>query len=277
MKVLVTGASGNVGSEVVPLLLDAGHEVFAGTRDGKYEIEPKATSVKVDFERGIVPMQSFDAIFLMRPPHIADPKVFERFLENVSRNTRIIFLSVQGADTKSYLPHAKIEKTIESMGFEHVFVRPSYFMENFLTTLWPELKKNRRVYLPAGNLELDWISVRDVAGVCVAAMTGKTWGSAVTVCSGVRIGFAEACSIINHVAGTDLSYKPAGLLRFVLYSRRQGIPWSFIAVMLLLHFAPRFERGSQEDCGGSAALLGREMETLGAFAARYQYRFRELL
>jgi len=277
MKVLVTGATGNVGREVVRQLLDNGQDVFAGTREGKNPVEPNATPVSIDFEKPVDLSQKFDAIFLMRPPHIANADVFAEFLDKIDRKTRIVFLSVEGADKKSYLPHAKIEKKIEIAGFEHVFVRPSYFMDNLLTTLWPELKKNKRIYLPAGGLRLDWVSARDIASVCVAALTGQVAESAVTVCSGARTGFAGVCSIINKITGTQLSYKPAGLFGFIQYSRSQRSPWSYIAVMLLLHFLPRFERAKQKPCAQASLLLGRDVESLEMFVARNKARFSELM
>jgi uncharacterized protein YbjT (DUF2867 family) len=277
MRILVTGASGNVGSEVAESLLAGEHEVLAGTRDGRPVPGSDAIPVVVDFEKGTAPPQPVDAIFLMRPPQITDPEVFARFLGPYPRDVRVVFLSVQGAGTKSYLPHARIEKKIVELGFAHVFVRPSYFMENLLTTLWPELERNRRIFLPAGKLKLDWVSVRDVAAACVASLEGKAAGTTVTVCSGTLTGFAEVCEAINRIVGTRIEHEPAGLIGFVRYSRRQGISWQYIAVMLLLHFLPRMERVSPEPCTEVRTLLGRAPETLESFIERNQSRFEDLL
>lgn len=273
MRVLVTGANGNVGREVVRQLTKEAHDVFAGIRHVCGPLEMGVTSVQVDFEKRIGPEAHFDAIFLMRPPHLADPALFEEFLERYDRKTRIIFLSVQGAGSRSFLPHAKIENKIKEMGFRYVFVRPSYFMDNLLTTLWSEMERNQRIYLPAGNLQLDWVSVRDVASVSVAAITGAVGESSVTVCSGVGIGFAETCEIINRVTGTKISYQPAGLLGFVLYSRRNGVAWSYIGVMLLLHYLPRFQKQEFGKASAAKTVLKRDLETLEEFVSRNRDQF----
>ncbi|MCV6823523.1 MULTISPECIES: NmrA family NAD(P)-binding protein [Halocynthiibacter] len=275
MDILVTGASGNVGSEIVNLLLSHGHNVFAGTRSGSYGQNDNVIPTVVDFEQGIKPERTFDAIFLMRPPQLTDPDIFERFLQPYARSTRIVFLSVMGADTKSYLPHAKIEKKIAEMGFEHVFIRPTYFMENLLTTLWPELDANNRVYLPSGKLILNWVSVRDVASVSVAALTGQISDRGVLVNAGVYAGFSDVCSTINEIAGTSITYEPARLFGYIRYMRKQGNDWPFIAVMLLLHFLPRLGPAAKP-LPASPKLPAHEFETLEDFVRRNEDRFRQL-
>lgn len=276
MNILVTGATGNVGREVIQLLVADGHEVTAGSRNSDFDAGGAAIAAQLDFTRGIAPPAEFDAIFLMRPPQLADPEIFRQFLENYPRETLIVFLSVQGADTKTYLPHAKIEKVITKLGFRHVFVRPSYFMDNLLTTLWPELVQNHRIYLPAGNLKLDWVSVADVAAVCANALSGKFAIPAVSVCSGELKGFTEVCLTINRIAGTRISYERASLPGFVWYLRKTGNKWTYIGVMLLLHFFPRFERGTPTSSDTTRAVLGRQPETLEAFIRRNKLRFKKL-
>lgn len=277
MDMLVTGATGNVGREVVAQALAAGHRVQAGSRLGTCEAAPGAIPVRVDFEAGIMPPREVDAVFLMRPPQLTDPELFARVLDRFDRRTRIVFLSVEGAGRDSFLPHAKIEARIEAMGFDaHVFVRPSYFMENLLTTLWPEIAKNRRIYLPAGGLELDWVSARDVAAVSLAALTGEIAAPVVDVCSGSTMGFAEVCTRITAVTGVPVRYEPAGLPGFVRNERARGTDWSFIAVLLLLHTLPRFRHPPPRDCAATRAALGREPETLDTFLNRNVTRFRQL-
>jgi len=274
VKILVTGATGNVGRELLAQLEKTEHTVVAAARDKRCQSDhPKQAFV--DLARGIGPEQSFDAIFLMRPPQLADPEPFRRFLDRYDRSTRIVFLSVQGADSRSYLPHAKIEALIRDMGFDHCFIRPSYFMENLLTTLAPDLKENGRIYLPAGNLTLDWVSVSDIAACAMAALTRQTDRKALTVTSGRLLGFAEVLTIVNAAAVTEFRYVPASLLGYILHERRNGSAWSFIAVMLLLHFLPRFGRPI-EDSGDIQSTLSRRPESLEHWAERNADAFRQL-
>jgi len=253
-----------------------GHDAVAGLRT-KTEVEGAShNAVQVDFAEDIGPEGPFDAIFLLRPPQIADPAPFAKFLSRFSTDTRVVFLSVQGADRQSYLPHAKIERVITAAGFPHVFVRPGYFMDNLVTTLLPELLRNRRIYLPAGQLALDWVSARDVAAVCVAALTGGVPCPAITVTGGARLGFDAACDQINATLGTKIRYENARLIAFIAHSRRTGTAWSFILVMLLLHFVPRWGRQPPPPPVDWPVWIGRAPDTVADFARRNSDTFNKL-
>ncbi|WP_380057580.1 NmrA family NAD(P)-binding protein [Falsihalocynthiibacter sp. SS001] len=272
-RILVTGATGNVGSEVLDALRSAGHFVVAGVRDPQSVQGP---ACQIDFEGETEIDGSYRAVFLMRPPHLTDPDLFERFLDAFPRDTLIVFLSVQGAEHQSYIPHAKIERVISEMGFPHVFVRPSYFMENLTTTLWPELKRSNRIYLPAGDLKLDWVSARDITEICAKALTGEITSQAVTVTSGACMGFDEVCQKLNGTLGTTIQYHAASLLGFVRHSRRHGVGWSYVFVMLMLHFLPRFSRDTSAPVDRVHRLLGRPAETIEEFAKRNAETFSKL-
>lgn len=275
MDILITGATGNVGAEVLAQLAGSGHRLFAGLRDPAQAVPDGVEPVAVDLANGTGPEQRFDTIFLMRPPQLTDPAPFRRFLDPHDRATRIVFLSVQGAESRSYLPHAKIEAVIRDMGFAHTFVRPTYFMENLTTTLAPELRRAGRVYLPAGRLRLDWVSVRDIAAVIAAALTGQAARAAVTVASGRLLDFDAALSAVNDAAGTRFRYVRASLPGYVAHARRRGTGWPMILVMLLLHFLPRFSR-QQAVAGDVQAVLGRPPEMIEDWARRNRAALRAL-
>lgn len=276
MDFLITGATGNIGREVLSALAGSGHRLFAAVRDPARAQLPQGVSpVAVDLASGTGPAQAFDAIFLMRPPRIADPAPFRRFLAPHSRKTRIVFLSVQGAEHRAYLPHAKIEAVISDMGFAHCFVRPAYFMENLTTTLAPELQRRGRVYLPAGRLKLDWVSARDIAAVIAAALTGKTERAEVTVASGRKLDFDEALAAVNTAADTGFRYVPASLPGYIRHARKRDTGWAMIGVMLLLHFLPRFSR-AEAGAGDAETVLARPLETLADWAERNADKLRAL-
>lgn len=278
MDILVTGATGTVGAQVLSALAGGEHRLFAGMREpARATVPDGVTPLAVDFETGRFPDQRFDAIFLMRPPQIADPAPFRRVLERCDRGTRIVFLSVQGAESRAYLPHAKIEAVIRELGFAHCFLRPAYFMENLTTTLAPELAGAGRIYLPAGKLKLDWVSVHDIAAVAALALTGETDRSAIAIASGRMRGFAEALDAVNAAAGTAFRYVPASLPGYIRHARRRGMAWSMIGVMLLLHFLPRFSKQAPGPGVGEAeAVLGRPLETLEDWATRNANALRAL-
>lgn len=256
ITMLVTGATGNVGRAVIDRLQGAGARIIAGVRSvdrARASLGSKVSDFEpLDFAQfeSLTRPERFQSVFLVRPPALADAnKYFGPFLRSLAPGTRVVFLSVQGAATQTYLPHAKIEKLITETGLPHTFLRPSYFMENLTTTLWPELKRNKRIFLPSGNLKFNWVAVDDIAEIGAKALVGEIPDSVVTITNSREYGFTEIIDTINRECGTDLRYESPNVLRYIAYELLHGTKLGFVAVMLLLHYLPRFKptMGTSED------------------------------
>ena len=135
-KILVTGAGGNVGREVIKELSDRGRPFVAAVRnetDGRREWGRPTATVRFDFADPATYAAAFDGIgqlFLVRPPAIS---VIERYLFPVIDFARsagveqIVFLSLLGVNRR--VPHYQVEKKIEASGIPYTFLRPSYSMQ----------------------------------------------------------------------------------------------------------------------------------------------------
>ena len=138
MKVLVTGASGNVGSFVVKELLRMGEKVVtAGTDTKKLEnmFGDKVNVVKFDFTEEMTfedALNDVDRVFLMRPPHIGKPQDLYPFIDALKLfDIKLVsFLSLMGVENNTIPPHYKIEKYIEKVGIPYAHIRPGFFMQN---------------------------------------------------------------------------------------------------------------------------------------------------
>ena len=243
MKILITGATGNVGGAILDRL-DCQADIYAGVRNCDPNLHGKYQLCVVDFEKQIYPRIDFDAIFLVRPPQLANPDLFRKYLATLKLTTKIVFLSVQGAGTKSYLPHAKIEKIINTLGFKHTFIRPSYFMENLTTTLWDELAENNRIYLPSSDLVFNWIAVSDVAKVAIEALKRDLEKDSLEITGSSNLNFHQVVSTINNTCGTNIKYVSPSLVKFVIYNLSKGKKISYVLVMILLHYLPRFSQNN---------------------------------
>ncbi|GAB3910053.1 NmrA family NAD(P)-binding protein [Larkinella knui] len=163
---LITGASGNVGAAVLEHLgADKNHRIVTTTH-----AENKASETErwLDFEQPDSfenALKSIDVVFLLRPPQLADVNTyFAPFIAACQGASiqQIVFLSVQGAEEVSFIPHAKIEKLIRQSGIAYTFIRPSYFMQNLTTTLRSDIVRDHRLFLPAGKAPFLWVDVADI-------------------------------------------------------------------------------------------------------------------
>jgi uncharacterized protein YbjT (DUF2867 family) len=251
-RVLITGATGNVGRAVIAQLSTEPVHITAGVRNIDKAHEQLGNHV-ADFQHLDFASQAtlqldrvYDAILLVRPPQLGDVKrFFEPFIQQIDRHSRVIFLSVQGANSKKYLPHAQIESLIEKYQLPHVFLRPSYFMENLVTVLYDELTEHQRIFLPSGSLAFNWVAVEDIAKVAKNALLSHIEQPEVDITSDQVYDFQTVVKIINQECGTHFRYESPGLLRYLIYGIQQGYTPAFISVMLLLHYLPRFQKATK--------------------------------
>jgi uncharacterized protein YbjT (DUF2867 family) len=252
-KVLITGATGNVGLEVIKALENIPHNlsIFAGVRDlikdgeklAKFEGKP----VHFDFEDASTypVLAKCDILFLLRPPQISDTeKYFKPLIASAKlyEVKNIIFLSVQGVEKSSIIPHHKIEKLIIKSGIPYTFLRPAYFMQNLTTTLHKDII-NQEIFLPAGKAKFTLIDVRDIGKVAAKIITeiGSHVYSVYDLTCHERLTFQEMAEKLSIGLGKKISFVSPNLLQFIIRKRKEDVAFGYILVLIMLHYLPRFQ------------------------------------
>lgn len=254
-KVLITGATGNVGIEVLGALKKLAHhlDVYASVRDKEIDIEKLSNfnikTVKFDFmkiETFLPALKDIDLLFLLRPPQISDvQKYFEPLIEAAKQSAvkHIVFLSVQGVEKSIIIPHHKIEKLIVESKILYTFLRPAYFMQNFTTTLHSDLMKNQRIYLPAGHAKFTVIDAKDIGFVAakVLIVPQSHINKSYELTNDETLTFAEMAEKISRGIGKTIQFISPNLLQFFFTKRKENMPIMLILVMIMLHYFPRFQ------------------------------------
>ncbi|NDP28232.1 MAG: NmrA family NAD(P)-binding protein, partial [Flavobacterium sp.] len=255
-KVLITGATGNVGIEVIKSLQNIDHQldIYAGVRnlnEGKIKLsEYKVNFSQFDFtdvKTYKTALDGCDIIFLVRPPQISEvEKYFKPLIDTCKENgvKHIIFLSVQGVEKSKIIPHHKIEKLIVDSKIPYTFLRPAYFMQNFTTTLHNDLVNKKRIFLPAGNAKFILVDVRDIGAVSAIILTNimKHINTSYELTCKEKLTFLEMTIILNDILGTHIQYISPNLISFFLTKRKEKTPTIFILVLIMLHYFPRFQQ-----------------------------------
>lgn len=275
--VLVTGATGNVGSEVV-LALAGKANIRAAVTDvekARAKLPPGTELVRFDFEDASTFAAAFagvDRLFLMRPPHISDPKVIAPSIEaaKAAGVKQIVFLSLQGAESNSIVPHAKIEKLLLTCGVPYTFLRPSFFMQNLTGQHRDEIRQRNEIFVPAGHGRTSFIDVRDIAAVAALTLTEDGHeNKAYTLTGSEALTYDEVAQILTEVTGRPVRYANPNLVRFVLQKRREGLAWGFVIVMAGIYLTAALGRadGRTDEV---PRLLGRAPITVRQFAQDYR-------
>lgn len=179
--VLVTGATGRIGSAVVSQLLDAGVPVralthrseAAGTLPAGVEVVTGDLTVPESLDPAL---KGAGAVFLVwtAPPATAAP-VVARLAAHVRR---VVFLSSPHRTPHPFFQqpnpmaalHADIERLIAASGLESTVIRPGMLASNALAWWAPAIRAGEVVRWPYGAAETAPVDDRDVAAVAARTL-----------------------------------------------------------------------------------------------------------
>lgn len=256
-NILITGATGNIGHEVIWNLFgqNTKHTIIGGVRNIekaqiKFQGFKELQFRHFDFEKLSTyenALEHIDIIFLLRPPHISEiEKYFHPFIAMAKEKgiTNIVFLSVQGVETSKSIPHNKIERLIRSFELNYIFLRPSYFMQNLTTALLDEIKQKRTIMLPSGSAKFNWIDLHNIGEVAAILLNDfeNYKNQAFDITGLENENFQTVVSYINNKIETPIKFKSVNLFRFYRSKKKEGMEKGKIMVTLLLHFLPRFQK-----------------------------------
>lgn len=207
---LVTGATGNVGAEVVRALAEAGQPTRAMSRSGRADgLPPGVTAVAGDLDRPETVRDSLDgvrALFLM-PGYGGQRQILADAREAAVE--RIVLLSGKSAGTgdtgnavAGYLIDA--ETAVRESGLRWTFLRPTSFMSNALQ-LAGRIRKGDAVRVPFPDVRTADIDPYDIARVALRALLSDDYaGRALELTGSEALLPADRVRVLGEVLGRDL-------------------------------------------------------------------------
>jgi uncharacterized protein YbjT (DUF2867 family) len=282
MKVLVIGATGRVGSEVVKALLHRGADVRALTRKQR---KPGAFPDTVEIALGDLndpvsiaeAMKGVDKLFLLIGYESAPAELTQALiaygLAKKSGLKHVTYVSIYKADQFIEVPHFAnkyaVEEAIRAGGMPYTILRPAYFSQNERSLRFA--LTGLGVYpTPAGNEGLAVVDVRDLAEAAAISLTeeghnGKTYD----LVSSEMLRGPDAAATWSKLLHKEITYGGhADFDGFEGQMRETGSP-SWRAWDLRITFESFLERGftnTEDQAARFAALLGHQPRTYSSFA-----------
>ena len=187
MTILVTGATGRVGRQVVQQLVKRGADVRVLVRDTSKAGFPAGVEVVqgdlLDIDALRTALSGVNTLFLLNAV-AADEFTQALIALNIAREQgveRVVYLSVIHSDHFVNVPHFAVksgaERMIERMGFGATILRPTYFIDN--EHMIKDVILNHGVYpMPIGSKGVAMVDVRDIAEVAAIELIRRAQASA---------------------------------------------------------------------------------------------------
>jgi len=179
--ILITGAAGTVGKEVVKLLARPEERVRVMVRNRNKAgsvAYPGVDIVEGDFASVETLHDALSGVrkaLLLVPAGPRQPEFDANFTTAAARSNlkHIVKISALGADPDSparfLRGHAESERRIEESGVPYTFLRPSAFMQNFLSFRESIIHKGE-FYAPMGDGRISIVDARDIAAVAAEVL-----------------------------------------------------------------------------------------------------------
>ncbi len=213
--ILVTGATGTVGREVVSQLLEKGQKVRALTRNpANAKLDHRVELVQGDFDKPqslSKAVEGVDRVFSLTfgPKTGAhEGNLAQAAVKAAVRH--IVKLSALGGDGETRnairIWHDEGERAIQKTGIAWTVLRPGAFMSNALH--WREtIRAHGKVFSNYGDGKLPPIHPRDIAAVAVSALTADGHEGKTYLLTGPEaLSVSEQVRLLSDAIGRHLEY-----------------------------------------------------------------------
>lgn len=273
--VVVSGATGTVGRHVVDGLAAAGAVVRAVSRrpapaDGPVDQVRFSFTDPGSWAGAFAGARS---LFLVRPPELV--AVARELLPAVAAArdagvTRVVFLSVLGADRNPLLPHRRVERWLEASGMAVTHLRAGNFMQNLTTVHAADIRDRDQLVMPAGDAAMSYVDARDVADAAVRCLLGRVPTRGAWDLTGpAAITHTEIADALSEVLGRPIRYTRPSLPRYWAHARRTGMAPGLTAATSVLYTLARAGVGARVSDDVSD-VLGRPARDIRRFAADHR-------
>jgi uncharacterized protein YbjT (DUF2867 family) len=271
-KILVTGASGNIGAPLVKELQALGAD-FAILRSKPAAASDTETRI-ADFSDVAALTKAFvgiDTLFLLFP--LVENKV--ELARNAAAAAKaagvkhIVRSSGAGADSSSAFALPKLQGTIDDIltatGIPTTFLRPGGFMQNYVA-YQSQAIKDGTIYMADGGKPQALIDARDIAAVAARVLTNPSAhaGKAYMLTGGEDFTGVQAAETISKVIGKSVQHVSVPTETAVATMNQWGMPPFIVNVMDSLNriVSAGYASGVSPDVEN---ILGRKPRAFAAF------------
>ncbi|HCP00550.1 MAG TPA: hypothetical protein DIT35_03575 [Rhodospirillaceae bacterium] len=234
----VIGATGSTGAALVAALKKKGADFRCLVRDAALAAEKLGSDVElVQADLGDpaslkVGLAGCDKVFLLsgHSPVMVEQQMNAVNAAKAVGAAYIVKLSGGSFITKENTPakigrgHWEIEEAIKASGLGWAFLRPGFFMQNFLN-MAEMIKGTGKAMMPLpANVGLGMIDVRDTADVAAVILTSDGHAGQTYELSGPDVSPSDAVAAISEAVGKEVEFVQVPMEGAIGAMKERGMP-----------------------------------------------------
>lgn len=242
-KILVTGATGTIGTAVVKALSNEKANFAAAVRNKATASEKLGADVELvtfDFEDPSTyeeATQGVDKVFLLGPPLVTNlDSILTPFIDFLKSKEikRIVYVGSLGMDKMPELPfHVIISEKLKRDGFAYTILKPSFFAQNFKNYEAENILQRGIIFTPAGTGKVAFVDVNDIAQVVVKTFLEDGHSGKVYEITGPEtLSYDDAASLLSEVLNKQIVYPNPSPTEYTEALKNAGAP-DFIAPYMI--------------------------------------------
>ncbi|NWG13075.1 MAG: SDR family oxidoreductase [Acidobacteria bacterium] len=286
-RILVTGGTGTIGSHVVQMLIERdvkarllvrNPEKAAEAAEAGFEIVRGDLAERASLNRAVECIRS---VLLISAPDERQRELHSNAIAAAreAKVQHVVRVSAFGADENAPIflarSHGESERELESSGMAYTHIRPHLFMQNFFGYI-PTIHTYGCFYGCLRDARLPMVDARDIAAVCVEALTGKGHeGKTYELTGPEAFSMPDAAEVLSDACGEPIRYVDLPPDQLERGMRDAGVP-DWLAHDLTWLYSNVFALGQGSEVSDAVArVTGRKPFRFAEFARDYADRFRK--
>lgn len=284
-RVLITGATGQVGSGTIDLLLSNKEvEIVAAVRSAKKASGFMARGIAtvlldLDDERTLLPaLEGIDTLFVLTGYTVDMLRQSKALLDDAKKAgvQHVVHLGACGRDDTTvahWAWHQFVERYIQWLGFSYTHLRPETFMQNLLGYGGTKTIKDGVIHAYVEGARLSWVDVNDVAEVAALVLAhpevhgGQTYRLGYDAAS-----FGELAEMMTEIVGQPFRYEPLAPEVFLEAMRSAGAEMAYMSCVYdhYKRYAAGTIPGADDTFDDFPGITGRQPTKLADFILRHK-------
>ncbi len=243
-KILIIGATGKVGYEVVKYLRSQKIKVKAAVHQPKNAVlftKLGAETIFLDLEKPETIAQALNEVnklFLLTPSTNKDTEILmaKKIIDYAKQINieNIVHLSAMGAENYPTFSHSDIERYLNGQNISHVHLQPNFFMQNFNTFYLNHIQQKKLINIYDADTPTSFIDARDIGEVAAKlllnnhqncktfiltgsqAMTHQQVAEILSAVSSQKIKYTATSDDDTRTTLRDCGWTPEGIKKFIL-------------------------------------------------------------